>query len=45
LEEEKSPVSREVIRQIVREMQILQRMRRDLYGQDTGLAVFFVKVG
>jgi len=44
LEEEKSPVCREVLRQILENAQIAKTEDRPLC-QDTGLAVFFVKVG
>jgi fumarate hydratase subunit alpha len=44
MEEEKSPVSREVIRQILENADIAKDEKRPLC-QDTGLAVFFVKVG
>jgi len=44
MEEEKSPVSKEVIRQILENANIAKDEKRPLC-QDTGLAVFFVKVG
>jgi fumarate hydratase subunit alpha len=44
MEEEKSPVSQEVIRQILENADIAKDEKRPLC-QDTGLAVFFVKVG
>jgi len=44
METEKSPVSREVIRQILENADIAKDEKRPLC-QDTGLAVFFVKVG
>jgi fumarate hydratase subunit alpha len=44
MEEEKSPVSKEVIRQILENADIAKDEQRPLC-QDTGLAVFFVKVG
>lgn len=44
MEEEKSPVSKEVIRQILENADIAKDEKRPLC-QDTGLAVFFVKVG
>ncbi len=44
MEEEKSPVSKEVIRQILENANIAKNEKRPLC-QDTGLAVFFVKVG
>jgi len=43
-EEEKSPVCKEVLRQILENAQIAKAEDRPLC-QDTGLAVFFVKVG
>ncbi len=44
MDEEKSPVCREVLRQILENAQIAKTEDRPLC-QDTGLAVFFVKVG
>ena len=44
MEEEKSPVSKEVLRQILENANIAKDEKRPLC-QDTGLAVFFVKVG
>ena len=44
MEEEKSPVSKEVIRQILENADIAKDEKRPLC-QDTGLAVFFVNVG
>ena len=44
MEEEKSPVSKEVIKQILDNANIAKDEKRPLC-QDTGLAVFFVKVG
>lgn len=44
MEEEKSPVSKEVIRQILENADIAKDEKKPLC-QDTGLAVFFVKVG
>jgi len=44
MEEEKSPVSKEVIRQILENADIAKDEKRPLC-QDTGLAVFFVKIG
>jgi fumarate hydratase subunit alpha len=44
MEKEKSPVSKEVIRQILENADIAKDEKRPLC-QDTGLAVFFVKVG
>jgi fumarate hydratase subunit alpha len=44
MEEEKSPVSKEVIRQILENADIAKDEKRPLC-QDTGLAVFFVRVG
>ncbi len=44
MEEEKSPVSKEVLRQILENADIAKNEKRPLC-QDTGLAVFFVKVG
>ena len=44
MEAEKSPVSKEVIRQILENADIAKDEKRPLC-QDTGLAVFFVKVG
>jgi len=44
MEEEKSPVSKEVIRQIIENADIAKDEKRPLC-QDTGLAVFFVKIG
>jgi fumarate hydratase subunit alpha len=44
MEEEKSPVSQEVLRQILENADIAKNEKRPLC-QDTGLAVFFVKVG
>jgi fumarate hydratase subunit alpha len=44
MEKEKSPVSKEVIRQILENADIAKSEKRPLC-QDTGLAVFFVKVG
>ena len=44
MEDEKSPVSKEVIRQILENADIAKDEKRPLC-QDTGLAVFFVKVG
>jgi fumarate hydratase subunit alpha len=44
MEQEKSPVSQEVLRQILENAQIAKDEKRPLC-QDTGLAVFFVKVG
>ncbi len=44
MEEEKSPVSKEVLRQILENARIAKDEKRPLC-QDTGLAVFFVKVG
>ncbi|NPA59509.1 MAG: fumarate hydratase [Epsilonproteobacteria bacterium] len=44
MENEKSPVSKEVIRQILENADIAKSEKRPLC-QDTGLAVFFVKVG
>jgi fumarate hydratase subunit alpha len=44
MENEKSPVSKEVIRQILQNADIAKNEKRPLC-QDTGLAVFFVKVG
>ena len=44
IEKEKSPVSKEVIRQILENANIAKNEKRPLC-QDTGLAVFFVKVG
>ncbi len=44
MEVEKSPVSREVIRQLLENADIAKDEKRPLC-QDTGLAVFFVKVG
>jgi fumarate hydratase subunit alpha len=44
MEDEKSPVSKEVIRQILENANIAKDEKRPLC-QDTGLAVFFVKVG
>ncbi len=44
MKNEKSPVSREVIRQILENADIAKNEKRPLC-QDTGLAVFFVKVG
>ena len=44
METEKSPVSKEVIRQILENADIAKNEKRPLC-QDTGLAVFFVKVG
>ncbi len=44
MENEKSPVSKEVIRQILENADIAKNEKRPLC-QDTGLAVFFVKVG
>jgi fumarate hydratase subunit alpha len=44
MEREESPVSREVLRQILQNAEIASTENRPLC-QDTGLAVFFVKVG
>jgi len=44
MENEKSPVSKEVLRQILENADIAKEEKRPLC-QDTGLAVFFVKVG
>ena len=44
METEKSPVSKEVIRQILENADIAKDEKRPLC-QDTGLAVFFVNVG
>ncbi len=44
METEKSPVAKEVIRQILENADIAKNEKRPLC-QDTGLAVFFVKVG
>jgi fumarate hydratase subunit alpha len=44
MEDEKSPVSKEVIKQILENANIAKDEKRPLC-QDTGLAVFFVKVG
>jgi len=44
MEQEKSPVSKEVLRQILENANIAKDEKRPLC-QDTGLAVFFVKVG
>jgi len=44
MEEEKSPVSKEVIKQILENANIAKNEKRPLC-QDTGLAVFFVKIG
>jgi fumarate hydratase subunit alpha len=44
MEEEKSPVSKEVIRQLLENANIAKDEKRPLC-QDTGLAVFFVNVG
>jgi fumarate hydratase subunit alpha len=44
MNEEKSPVSREVLRQILENSQIASKEFRPLC-QDTGLAVFFIKIG
>ena len=44
IEKEKSPVSREVLKQILENAEIASSETRPLC-QDTGLAVFFVKVG
>ena len=44
MEVEKSPVSKEVIRQLLENADIAKNEKRPLC-QDTGLAVFFVKVG
>ncbi len=44
MEEEKSPVSKEVIRQLLENATIAKNEKRPLC-QDTGLAVFFVNVG
>jgi fumarate hydratase subunit alpha len=44
MEKEKSPVAKEVIRQILENADIAKDEKRPLC-QDTGLAVFFVKVG
>ena len=44
MEKEKSPVSKEVIRQLLENADIAKNEKRPLC-QDTGLAVFFVKVG
>jgi len=44
MEKEKSPVAKEVIRQILENADIAKNEKRPLC-QDTGLAVFFVKVG
>ncbi len=44
LEEEKSPVAREVITQLLENAKIAKEEKRPLC-QDTGLAVFFVRVG
>ncbi len=44
MKNEKSPVSREVIRQLLENADIAKSEKRPLC-QDTGLAVFFVKVG
>jgi fumarate hydratase subunit alpha len=44
VQEEKSPVSREVLKQILENADIAKNEKRPLC-QDTGLAVFFVKVG
>ncbi len=44
MNEEKSPVSKEILRQILENSQIASKEFRPLC-QDTGLAVFFVKVG
>ncbi len=44
MEDEKSPVSKEVIRQILENADIAKDEKRPLC-QDTGLAVFFIKVG
>ncbi|MBN2824908.1 MAG: fumarate hydratase [Campylobacterales bacterium] len=44
MEEEKSPVSKEVLRQILENADIAKDEKRPLC-QDTGLAVFFVNVG
>jgi fumarate hydratase subunit alpha len=44
MEEEKSPVSKEVLKQILENASIAKNEKRPLC-QDTGLAVFFVKVG
>ena len=44
MQEEKSPVSKEVLRQILENADIAKSEKRPLC-QDTGLAVFFVKVG
>jgi len=44
MEDEKSPVSKEVLRQILENADIAKDEKRPLC-QDTGLAVFFVKVG
>jgi len=44
MENEKSPVSKEVIKQILQNADIAKDEKRPLC-QDTGLAVFFVKVG
>jgi fumarate hydratase subunit alpha len=44
MENEKSPVSKEVIKQILENANIAKNEKRPLC-QDTGLAVFFIKVG
>ncbi len=44
MEKEKSPVAKEVIRQLLENADIAKNEKRPLC-QDTGLAVFFVKVG
>jgi fumarate hydratase subunit alpha len=44
MEDEKSPVSKEVIKQILENANIAKDEKRPLC-QDTGLAVFFVKIG
>jgi len=44
MEKEKSPVSKEVIRQLLENADIARNEKRPLC-QDTGLAVFFVKIG
>ncbi len=44
MEKEKSPVSKEVIRQLLENADIAKNEKRPLC-QDTGLAVFFVKIG
>jgi len=44
MKNEKSPVSREVIRQLLENADIAKNEKRPLC-QDTGLAVFFVKIG